>query len=156
MPRAHALRSIGLRALAFLAAAALAAACSSGDSSAGADAVTADSAPSCNVEPTIESLEQNYFRISCALPSCHSGNSPEAGLDLSVGNARASLVGVESTEAPPWIRVVAGDPDASFIVRKVTAPEAGEGDLMPPGVQEPLDPDCRIAALRQWIADGAN
>jgi hypothetical protein len=113
--------------------------------------------PNCEVEPTIESLETNYFATSCALAgSCHKGPNPGGVLILDAGTAHANLVGVESMLAPGKQLVVPGDPDASFLVHKVEGTMAeGEGTIMPQGAPSPIDPECRIAALRAWIAAGA-
>ena len=111
----------------------------------------------CDVEATIASLETTYFATSCALAgSCHKGPNPSGGLILDAGTAHANLVGVESALAPGKTLVVPGDPDASFLVQKVEGTMGdGEGQIMPLNSPEPLDPACRIAALRAWIAAGA-
>jgi hypothetical protein len=59
-----------------------------------------------------------------------------------------ALVGVESPNyGIPY--VVPGDPDASLLVQKL---EGAAGGIMPPGGMLAAD---RIAAVRQWITDGA-
>lgn len=111
----------------------------------------------CDVEATMASLETDYFAMSCALAgSCHKGPNPSGVLILDAGTSHANLVGVESIMAPGKTLVVAGDPDNSFLVQKVEGTMAeGEGQIMPLGAPNPLDPSCRIAALRAWIAAGA-
>ena len=120
------------------------------------DVVEAD-APTCNIEPTLASLNENYFSKSCNFGSCH-GTAKAGGLDLT-GDAHAALVNVPAfapaAAANNRILVVPGDPDASYFVQKLEGP-GDEGQLMPFGAQEPMDPDCRIKMVRQWIADGAN
>jgi hypothetical protein len=113
----------------------------------------------CEVEPTLTSLENVYFKGSCTFSSCHSETTQAGSLVLEPGKAFESLVGVSAFHGKAAgsgkIRVVAGDPDASFIVEKVEDINQDEGSIMPPGVPEPMDPDCRIKALRDWIAAGA-
>ena len=113
--------------------------------------------PDCDVEATMASLETDYFAMSCALAgSCHKGPNPSGMLILDAGTAHANMVGVESIMAPGKTLVIAGDPDNSFLVQKVEGTMAeGEGQIMPLGAPDPLDPSCRIAALRAWIAAGA-
>lgn len=78
--------------------------------------------------------------------SCHSGEEPAAGLNLGV---RASLL----TEADSGeIPVVPGQPDASELLRRVTAGEAWE--RMPPEGEDPLSA-AAIDTIRRWIAAGA-
>jgi len=121
------------------------------------DEVTPDSAvPSCEVEPTLTSLQAEYFNKSCSFSSCHgAGANPAGGLALTEGASYDALIDKDALFAPTKKLVVAGDPDNSFIVQKVEGPAAGEGGIMPVGAEEPLDPDCRIKALRDWIAAGA-
>ena len=114
-----------------------------------------DAIGSCNVQPTIASLEQTYFKMSCTFSSCHSEIGAQGGLVLTEGNAHANLVGVAATHAMAVgaVRVVAGDPDASYLVDRVEL--TSQAGPMPPNINEPLGPDCQIKALRAWIAAGA-
>jgi len=115
-------------------------------------------APACTIEPTLASLSENYFSKSCNFGSCH-GSTKAGGLDLT-GDAHAALVNVPAVFAGAAdngkILVIPGDPDNSYFVQKLEGPDASEGAIMPFGAQEPMDPDCRIKMVRQWIADGAN
>lgn len=94
---------------------------------------------------------------SCSTRSCHGTLGAKGGLVLTADVAYAQLVGVPADNAAAKAkgkkRVVPGDPDASFLVQKLTAPGAGEGDRMPeagdPIAAEDLD------LLRRWIAAGA-
>lgn len=126
------------------------------DDTSGTDTVT----PSCEVEATLSSLKAKYFKGSCVFSGCHDKRSAEGGIDFTVEGLHAVLVGVpaEDEKAGPRgkLRVVAGDPDASFMVQKVEGTMGkDEGDWMPQGTDEPIDPECRIKMLRQWISDGA-
>ncbi len=111
----------------------------------------------CEIEATLSSLQTEYFNKSCAFGACHSasGAKKSGNLDLSPGKSWAALVDVPALKAPGKLRVVPGDPDASFLVHKLEAPAVGEGDLMPFGAPTPMDPDCRIKRVREWIAAGA-
>ncbi|MBR57504.1 MAG: hypothetical protein CMH54_05520 [Myxococcales bacterium] len=109
----------------------------------------------CEVEPTFTSLQTSYFKTSCAFGSCHGGDNPEAGLDLSENGSYGDLINVEAVLAPGRILVIPNDPDNSYLYEKVTANPPAVGALMPIGTAEPVDPECRIKMLRQWIEDGA-
>lgn len=114
----------------------------------------------CKVEPTLSSLKATYFANSCAFSGCHLGSRAEGKLDLTRADLHAILVGVVADDevAGPRgkLRVVAGDPAASFMVQKVEGTQAAdEGGIMPDQTDEIIDPDCSVAALKQWIADGA-
>ena len=120
--------------------------------------VADEDVPSCEIEPTLASLSENYFSKSCNFGSCH-GSGKAGGLDLT-GDAHAALVNVPAVfagaAANGKILVIPGDPDNSYLVQKLEGPDPGEGGIMPLGAQEPMDPDCRIKMVRDWIAAGAN
>lgn len=78
---------------------------------------------------------------------CHGGT---AGLELGAPDSRANLVGVASAN---WggVLVVAGDPAASILYRKLTG-DGGVGDRMPQGGALGAGD---IETVRRWIAEGA-
>jgi len=84
---------------------------------------------------TFATIERQVFGISCATVSCH-GAAASGGLTLEVGSAYANLVGVPATNPAAHtaglLRVVPGDPDASFLLDKLTGMlTPDEGDPMP-------------------------
>ena len=129
----------------------------SDDSSDATDAVMSDTAAGqCLIEPTLASLQEHYFNKSCALSSsCHSGAQPKEGLSLEEGASYASLINVAAQKNSAKMLVVPNDPDNSFLVIKVEAPGSGDGRLMPDGAKSPMDADCSIKMLREWIQNGA-
>jgi len=114
-----------------------------------------DTTVSCNVEPTLLSLEQNYFKMSCTFTSCHSDTGAQGNLVLTEGNAYDNLIGVAAKHpgAAGADRVVPNDPDASYLIHRVEL--TSTDGSMPPNIDEPLGLDCQIKALRDWIASGA-
>jgi hypothetical protein len=106
----------------------------------------------CELLPTLASLEDQYFGPSCTFSSCHDSDNPAAALDLTPGNSYDSIMGVAAQGDSALMLIESGDPDASYLVHRV---EGTTGVFMPPGITEPLDPDCRIATLRAWILAGA-
>jgi hypothetical protein len=111
----------------------------SGGSSSGA--ITAD----------LQSIEDHVFTPICS--KCHVGASAPEGLELDADHAYQDLVGVQSSEEQGVLRVKPGDPDASYLVQKIEGAPGIEGSQMPLG-ETPL-PAATIAAIRQWIANGA-
>lgn len=99
---------------------------------------------------TLESIQVNVFDASCT--SCHAGAAAPLGLQLDAGNSYVNLVGVSSRQVGSLLRVAPGDPDASYLVRKLEG-TAAEGEQMPLG--GPPVPAGTIAFVRQWISDGA-
>jgi hypothetical protein len=98
------------------------------------------------------SIQANVFTPICT--KCHSGAGAPQGLQLDAAHSYSLLVGVPSAEQPSLLRVKAGDPDNSYIIRKL---EGGPGIV---GVQMPADgppylPQATINVIRSWITNGA-
>ena len=105
---------------------------------------------------TLTQIQTMVFTPRCA--GCHSGptsGSLPSGMDLSSAAAsHAALVDVLSLQAdPPLDRVEPGDPDNSYLIRKLEGGPDISGSRMPQGGPF-LDPPT-IDMIRQWISDDA-
>jgi hypothetical protein len=109
--------------------------------SSGSGGVTAD----------FQSIQDNVFTPICSV--CHIGASAPHGLQLDAGHSYALLVGVPSDEEPNVLRVKPGDPDNSYLYQKITDASGIVGGQMP--LDEMPLPAATIAAIRQWILNGA-
>lgn len=107
-------------------------------------------------EPTFE-LVASRVLSTCTTRSCHGGVGRKGDLVLTGDQAYQNLVNVpasnEAAKAAGKLRVVPGQPDASFLMQKLTAPAPGEGERMPlvGGVLPAED----LALVRAWIEAGA-
>lgn len=104
--------------------------------------------------PTLAQLQSTIFTPICS--GCHTGggSSLPSSMNLTSASATfAAIVGVASTEQPSVLRVSAGNPDASYLVRKIEGAAGITGGRMPLG-GAPLDP-ALIANVRAWITAGA-
>lgn len=99
---------------------------------------------------TLESIQVNVFDASCTV--CHSGAAAPLGLRLDANDSFVSLVGTPSRQVSSLLRVEPGNPDRSYLIRKLEG-TAAEGDPMPLG--GPPLPQATIDFVRQWILDGA-
>ncbi len=117
--------------------------------------------PSPNLEPTFASIQRDIFetadsagRVSCI--GCHTstGRNPSGGLNLNHDVAYEQLVNLASRGKPSAVRVVPGDPDASYLVQKLEGAAGIAGRRMPFG-GAPFLTDGQILILRRWIAIGA-
>ncbi len=128
------------------------------------DTANADTAPDAQSDtataPTdaVDTVEETVAPIGCAVadelftPYCTLCHDKDANFpDLTPG-ALKYLVGTRAFAYPDEFLVVAGDPEASLLYRKVHGPAAGEGSIMPPVDEVPAE---AIAALEAWIQDGA-
>lgn len=103
-----------------------------------------------DVEPTLASIQEKVFTPICT--ACHIGAAAPEGLRLEAGMSYGMLVNVDSNEVPTLKRVAPGDPDNSYIIHKLEGTNA-VGERMPLG--GPYLSPATIAAIRQWITDGA-
>ena len=103
------------------------------------------------ISADFQSIQDNVFTPICA--QCHIGASAPQGLQLDAAHSYQLLVGVASNEQPSLLRVKPGDPDSSYMYQKITGAPGIVGGQMPLN-QTPL-PAATIAAIRQWIINGA-
>ncbi len=115
------------------------------------------------------------LQTSCALAlSCHGTNEPHMGaaeMTLDPVAARGAVVGVASLEVPGLFYVKAGDPESSWLMKKLEGvqscsgftcvaqpgndnPASPCGDRMPQPPSDPLTSD-RVQKIRDWIKSGA-
>jgi hypothetical protein len=96
------------------------------------------------------------FEENCAVRGCHAGAIPQRGLSLEAGKSYEAIVDVASVEVKTAVRVKPGDPQNSYLFRKLKGEQAvlgGSGDRMPPE-GDPLT-DEQIALIEAWISQGA-
>lgn len=100
---------------------------------------------------------QPIFTRNCAFSGCHARPFEQEGLVLQAGEARTKTVRVPSTEMPSLFRVAPGDPDNSYLVRKLRGSDIS-GRQMPFGCN-PAEGTCLspadLALIVAWIRDGA-
>lgn len=102
------------------------------------------------LEATLASIQANVFNPSCIV--CHAGAAAPLGLRLDKDNSFTHLVGVSSRQDGSLLRVDPGDPDASYLIRKLEG-SASTGEQMPVG--GPPIPQATIDVIRLWISNGA-
>jgi hypothetical protein len=103
--------------------------------------------------PTFTEVHERVLQVSCVFATCHKGGpSPAGDLSLERDEAYANLVDVPSSVVDGEIRVVPGDPEASYVIDKLTATMPADGDPMPPDAALEAD---RIELVRAWIEAGA-
>lgn len=117
-------------------------------------------------DPSLAEDVAPIFSASCSFSSCHGGPNPPGYVQLGPASQvtpaaiREALVGVPARADDRMLLVVPGEPDGSFLVRKLEgrfsdlpcAPDAC-GDRMPQR-NPPLDPR-QLEIVRNWIAQGA-
>ena len=101
--------------------------------------------------PTFTNIQQNVFSAICI--ECHIGPGAPQGLRLDEANSYDMLVRILSQERSNLFRVNPGNPDRSYLIRKL------EGGPDITGAQMPLNrtplSQPTINSIRIWIAQGA-
>jgi hypothetical protein len=103
------------------------------------------------VTADFQSIQDNVFTPICSV--CHIGAGAPEGLQLDAAHSYNLLVGVPSAEQPNLLRVKPSDPNSSYMLHKIEGPPGIVGGQMPLG-ETPL-PQATIAAISQWISNGA-
>jgi len=114
--------------------------------------------PPAGLQPTLASIQDNVFTVTCAVSGCHSGAGAPFGLQLDPGFSAGNLINVVSPRDPDpanptYIRVIPFDPDASFLIQKLDGTQT-LGNRMPDN-GPPYLTTATINVIRQWIQDGA-
>ncbi len=107
---------------------------------------------------TYHEIQDNIFDKSCANSACHASPSNSANLNLTYGQSYHDLVNKiprNGAAAAMGMKLIdPGNPDNSFLLKKLMEPEAPEfGRRMPFGMG-PVHKG-KIDAIRTWIAAGA-
>lgn len=117
--------------------------------------------PTPQLEPTFHAIQRDIFnardlagRQACT--DCHSdqGRNPSGGMSLLEGRSYDALVGRASTGKPGAVRVIPGDPDNSYIIKKLEGSPDIVGVRMPRG-NGPFLTEGQILVIRRWIQLGA-
>lgn len=116
--------------------------------------------PSPNLQPTFSSIQQEIFQTTdtagrSLCVGCHTnaGRTPAGGLNMAV-DAYAAMVNVPSRGRPDAVMIVPGDPDASYLIRKLEGHSSIVGLRMPRN-GPPFLTDGQVLVIRRWIAIGA-
>ena len=115
---------------------------------------TPDLSPSfASIQRTIFNVTDSSGRLSCV--GCHSdqGRNAAGQLVLLEGRSYQQLVGRASSGRPAETRVIPGDPQNSYLVKKLEGRDI-TGERMPRGTG-PFLTEGQMLVIRKWIQDGA-
>ena len=109
--------------------------------------------------PVLDEIQSAIFTPACATSGCHEagctdcGNLDMSSAQLSYENMVEKPVHNGIAKMNGWVNVKPGDPDRSFLIRKIKGPGVGEGDAMPSN-SETLHEEY-LKVIEQWIQEGA-
>lgn len=103
-------------------------------------------------DPYVQQIWTNY--------GCDTCHPPNAGLDLTAGNAYDQIVNQPSTQLPPMDLIEPNQLNQSYLWHKVNGTQGGvggSGDQMPVGGPFLTDPgnEADLSTLQEWIQGGA-
>src|SRR5688572_11200977 len=146
------------------------AACGGGSATDAAPTIDAPPSPSCleaDNHSDFDWINTEIFNKSCAnFTSCHQGNNPAGGLNMTTSRAYMELVNVPSDWFGDWMRVAPCSLEDSYLMVKMRCHSETDqfgmqcqdgpldgGSLMPPNSR----PLCRqkLEAIERWILLGA-
>lgn len=117
--------------------------------------------PTPNLQPTLSSIQREIFsatdgsgRLACTQCHTNAGRAPTAGLNLLEGQAYQSLVGQASRTKAGAILVAPGDPEGSYLLKKLEGAPDIAGVRMPRS-NGPYLTAGQISIIRRWIQLGA-
>jgi hypothetical protein len=100
--------------------------------------------------PPLPFVKDKIDRICSSVDGCHGEGM--AMMFLGVGNEFDAMIHVVSYEMPPMLRVAPGDPDHSYVYKKLACEGGIDGTCMPLGME--FNPDYP-RVFREWIEAGA-
>jgi hypothetical protein len=117
--------------------------------------------PTPDLAPNFTAIQRTIFNVSdssgrLACTQCHTdtGRTPPNNLVLLEGRSYSQLVGRGAFGKPGATLVVPGDPDNSYLIKKLQGAADIAGQRMPRGTG-PFLSEGQITVIRAWIRDGA-
>lgn len=105
------------------------------------------------LDPTLANVQATILSPKCGTSGCHVPGGSGLMPLRTTNESFANLVGVASIQKTNLNRVQPGDPDNSYIVRKLEGGPDITGQRMPFGGSRLSDTE--IDLVRNWIANGA-
>jgi hypothetical protein len=111
-------------------------------------------APTTGTAFTFSRVQAEIFTPNCAKAGCHDAAAASGGMVLAAGRAYGEIVGRSAQGRPDLHRIEPGDPQRSYMIKKLR----GDADIV--GSQMPLDapgslPRAELDGLIGWILAGA-
>ena len=101
---------------------------------------------------TLTQISEQIFAQSCAFTGCHGGGAPAANMSLEAEFVATEILGVASVQLADFKRVDPGNPEGSYLLKKVRGDSDIANSQMPVGG---VLSDEQIEMIREWIAGGA-
>jgi hypothetical protein len=103
---------------------------------------------------TFAQIQSQVFTPSCAKSGCHARSAASGGLVLEAGAAYGEIVGRAAQENPGLSRIAPGDPERSYLLKKIRGDADISGSRMPQD-GPPFLSAAQIDGIAGWIRAGA-
>jgi hypothetical protein len=103
---------------------------------------------------TFPQIQAQIFTPNCAKAGCHVSGVATGGMVLEAGRAYGEIVGRPSQESPLLARVQPGDPERSYLFKKVRGDADISGSRMPQD-GPPFLSAAELEGIAAWIRAGA-
>ena len=102
---------------------------------------------------TLAQLSEEIFTPRCAKSGCHGGGSTSGGLSLEVDDIAGEIIDVSSTQNTGLKRIEPGNPEDSYLLRKVEGRDIVASQMPADGT---VLSAAQIDRIRAWIEAGAS
>jgi hypothetical protein len=103
---------------------------------------------------TFSRIQAEILTPNCAKAGCHDAASASAGMVLAAGVSYGQIVNRPSTERSTLDRIEPGDPNRSYLIKKLRGDSDITGDRMPLDRPGGL-PQEQIDGIIAWVRAGA-
>ena len=103
---------------------------------------------------TFAQIQAQIFTPTCAKAGCHAASAASGGMVLEAGRAYGEIVNHPSSEQSTLNRIQPGDPDRSYMIKKLRGDPDITGSQMPQDNPGSL-PRAQLDGLIAWVRAGA-
>jgi hypothetical protein len=103
---------------------------------------------------TFTRIQAEIFTPTCAKAGCHAASAASGGMVLEAGRAYGEIVNRPSTEQGTLRRIEPGDPERSYLIKKLRGDPDITGSQMPQDRPGSL-PREQLDGLIAWVRAGA-
>jgi hypothetical protein len=103
---------------------------------------------------TFSRIQAEIFTPTCAKAGCHAASAASGGMVLEAGRAYGEIVNRPSTEQGTLRRIEPGDPERSYLIKKLRGDPDITGSQMPQDRPGSL-PREQLDGLIAWVRAGA-
>ncbi|MEA2692291.1 MAG: hypothetical protein QOJ16_1678 [Acidobacteriota bacterium] len=103
---------------------------------------------------TFTQIQTQVFTPTCAKAGCHARSAASGGMVLEAGASYAQIVNHPAQENPGLSRIAPGDPEHSYLLKKIRGDADISGTRMPQD-GPPFLTSAQIDGIAAWIRAGA-